>query len=181
MSRRAGTDGSLLRSLPWTLAALGVALLPHLPYLAPWITVAFVVCAGGRWLIETKRWRLPPAWMRVALSLACFVGVLASYESVSGVGPGSALLAIMAALKLMETRRRRDQFVLLFIAIFLIMAALLREQYLWSLPYLLVGVLITMTAWLQMAAREDSGIGERRRSGLCRSIPTPARPASRTR
>ncbi len=160
MSRRSGTDGSLLASLPWTLAALAFALLPHLPYLAPWITVAFLVCAGGRWLIELKRWRLPPAWLRVLLSLACFVGVLASYQSVSGVGPGSALLAVMAALKLLETRRRRDQFVLLFIAIFLVMASLLREQYLWSLPYLLIGVLITMAAWLQMAAREDCGIGD---------------------
>ena len=165
MKRRDGTDGSLLPSLPWTLAAVAFALLPHVPYLASWITVAFVVCAGGRWLIELRRWRLPPASLRVLLALACFVGVLASYESVSGVGPGSALLAVMAALKLMETRRRRDQFVLLFIAIFLVMASLLREQYLWSLPYLLVALLVTMSAWLQMAAREDAGIGESFRLG----------------
>ncbi len=160
MKRRVGTDGSLLPSLPWTLAAVAFALLPHLPYLAPWIGVAFVVCAGGRWLIELRRWRLPPPWLRVALALACFTGVLASYESVSGVGPGSALLAVMAALKLMETRQRRDQFVLLFIAIFLVMASLLREQYLWSLPYLLLALLVTMSAWLQMTARGGSGIGE---------------------
>ena len=87
MKRRDGTDGSLLPSLPWTLAALAFALLPHVPYLAVWITVAFVVCAGGRWLIELRRWRLPPAVLRVVLALACFTGVLASYESVSGVGP----------------------------------------------------------------------------------------------
>jgi protein-glutamine gamma-glutamyltransferase len=159
MKKRSGTDGSLLASLPWTLAALSFSLLPHVPFLPVWITLAFVVCAGGRWLVELRRWRLPPAWMRIALSLACFIGVLASYEAVSGVGPGSALLAIMAALKLMETRQRRDQFVLLFISIFLTMASLLREQYLWSMGYLFVSVLITMTAWLQMAARDGSGIG----------------------
>ena len=44
----------------------------------------------------------------------------------------------MAALKLLETRKRRDQFVLLFISIFLVMSSLLREQYLWSLPYLIL-------------------------------------------
>jgi len=159
VARRAGTDGSLLASLPWTLAALAFALLPHLPYLPVWISVAFAVCAGGRWLVEARRLRLPPAWLRVVLALACFTGVLASYESISGVGPGSALLAIMAALKLMETRRRRDQYVLLFIAIFLVMASLLREQYMWSLPYLLLATLVTMTAWLQMAAREGAHIG----------------------
>lgn len=151
MSRRNGTDGSLLPSLPWTLIALGFAVAPHVQYLPVWVTVTSVVCAALRWQIEKRRWRLPPAWVRIVLSLVCFVGVLASYESVSGVGPGSALLAVMAALKMLETKERRDQFVLLFICIFLIMSSLLREQYLWSLPYLLAGVLVTMTAWLRMS------------------------------
>jgi transglutaminase-like putative cysteine protease len=152
IKRRVGTDGSLLASLPWTLAALAFAIAPHVQYLSLWITATFLCCAAARWQIERRRWRLPPAWSRVILALGCFIGVLATYESVSGVGPGSALLAVMAAMKLLETRKRRDQFVLLFIAIFLIMSSLLREQYLWSLPYLILGVLITMTAWLRMSA-----------------------------
>lgn len=164
MKRRGGTDGSLLASLPWTLAALTFALLPHIPFLPVWITAAYIVCAGGRWLVELRRWRLPPAWLRIVLSLACFTGVLASFETISGVGPGSALLAIMAALKLMETRQRRDQFVLLFISIFLVMASLLREQYLWSLAYLFIAVGIIMTAWLQMAVRDGVRVGESFRS-----------------
>ena len=82
--------------------------------------------------------------------------MLFTYRTISGVGPGSALLAIMAALKLLETRQRRDQFVLLFIAIFLVMSSLLREQYIWSLPYLLLGVTLIMTAWLRMSADDDA-------------------------
>ncbi len=151
MSKRTGTDASLLTSLPWTLAALVFSVVPHLQFLPIWVTVIFLSCSVWRWLVERNRWRLPPAWLRIVLSLMCFIGVLASYESVSGVGPGSALLAVMAALKLMETKRRRDQFVLLFISIFLVMSSLLREQYLWSLPYLIAAVVITMTAWLHMS------------------------------
>jgi protein-glutamine gamma-glutamyltransferase len=153
MRRRGGTDGSLLASLPWTLAALAFAVAPHVQYLPPWITGTFLACAALRWQMERKRWRLPPAWARIVLSLLCFIGVFAAFDyTVSGVGPGSALLAVMAALKLLETRQRRDQFVLLFISIFLIMASLLREQYVWSLPYLLAGLVLTMTAWLRMAS-----------------------------
>ena len=151
MKRRTGTDGSLLASLPWTLGALAFSVAPHIQFLPIWVTTIFVGCSAWRWQVERKRWGLPPAWVRIVLALFCFIGVLASYESVSGVGPGSALLAVMAALKLLETRKRRDQFVLLFISIFLIMSSLLREQYLWSLPYLAVGVLVTMTAWLRMS------------------------------
>lgn len=174
MSKRSGTDGSLLNSLPWTLGALAFSVIPHLQFLPIWITTIFLACSAWRLQVERKRWRLPPAWVRIVLSLTCFIGVLASYESVSGVGPGSALLAVMAALKLLETRQRRDQFVLLFISIFLIMSSLLREQYLWSLPYLMAGVLFTMTAWLRMSDARKISIGRSLRTGgrlMAYSIP----------
>jgi transglutaminase-like putative cysteine protease len=166
MSKPRGTDGSLLASLPWTLSALSLALLPHVQFLPPWITAAFVLCAAWRYLIEKRRRLLPSTWLRGLLALSCFLGVLGTYSSVSGVGPGSALLAVMAALKLLETRKRRDQFVLLFIAIFLVMSSLLREQYLWSLPYLLVALLLIMTAWLRMSAtRAETALRSFRNSG----------------
>lgn len=149
--RRNGTDGSLLASLPFTLGSLAFAIAPHVPYLPIWVTATFFACAGGRWYIEKRRWRLPPPWLRITLAMLCFLAILFSYEQVSGVGPGSALLAVMGSLKLLETRVRRDQFVLLFIAVFMIMASLLREQHLWSLPYLIFSVVITMTAWLRMS------------------------------
>ena len=98
---------------------------------------------------------LPSPWVRGGLALVGFLGVFGTYSAISGVGPGSALLAIMAALKLLETRRRRDQFVLLFISMFLVMSSLLREQYLWSLPYLVFATLIIITAWLRMSAGES--------------------------
>ncbi len=152
MARGRGTDGSLLASLPWTLAATVFSLAPHVTFLPVWITAAFLFCGAWRYFIERNRRPLPSTWLRVLLALACFLGVLATYSTISGVGPGSALLAIMAALKLLETRTRRDQFVLLFIAIFLVMSSLLREQYLWSLPYLISAVFLIMTAWLQVSA-----------------------------
>lgn len=158
MARARGTDGSLLASLPWTLLALAFALLPHVPYLPAWITAALLACAIWRYSIEVRRKPVPPTLFRAVLALGCFLGVLYTYNTVSGVGPGSALLAIMAALKLLETRQRRDQFVLLFIAIFLVMSSLLREQYLWSLPYLIVGVVLIMTAWLRTAADDNESV-----------------------
>jgi protein-glutamine gamma-glutamyltransferase len=160
VKKRGTTDGSLLASLPWTLAALALAVAPHVQYLPMWISVALVACGALRWQIERKRWRLPPVWLRIVLPLAGFIGVFASFETISGVGPGSALLAVMAALKLLETRQRRDQFVLLFISIFLIMASLLREQHVWSLPFLVAGLALTMTAWLRLSAAPETRVRE---------------------
>ncbi len=151
-ARRRGTDGSLLSSLPWTLSSLALALTPHLQYLPAWIALTYLGCAVWRYVIEKRRAALPYAWFRALLALICFLGVLAHYQTISGVGPGSALLAVMASLKILETRKRRDQFVLLFIAIFLVMSSLLREQYLWSLPYMLLALVFICTAWLRMSA-----------------------------
>lgn len=155
MQRRKGTDGSLLASLPWTLAALTTALLPHLPFLPPWVTAVFLACAVSRLVIERQRWRLPGPLLRMTMAVSSFLGVQLAYGTISGVGPGSALLTVMAALKLLETHRRRDQYVLLFLSIFLVMASLLREQYVWSLPYMLLAVAMTMTAWLKMSVAAD--------------------------
>lgn len=155
MAKPRGTDGSLLSSLPWTIGALAVSVAPHLPHLPIWVIAAFFGCAAWRYVVERRRRPLPSVWLRAGLALLCFLGVFATYSTISGVGPGSALLAVMAALKLLETRQRRDQFVLLFISIFLVMSALLREQYLWSLPYLLVSILLIMTAWLRMSAAPE--------------------------
>ena len=166
MAKPRGTDGSLLASLPWTLVALAVALLPHIQFLPVWISAAFFVCGAWRYIIEKRRRPLPSTWFRALLALVCFLGVLATYSSISGVGPGSALLAIMASLKLLETRKRRDQFVLLFISIFLVMSSLLREQFLWSLPYLLGSVVLIMTAWLRMSAVEREPARQTIRTGL---------------
>ena len=134
------------------MGALTVALAPHVPYLPFWISGGFIGCAAWRYVVERRRRMLPSRWVRGGLALVCFLGVFGTYSAISGVGPGSALLAIMAALKLLETRRRRDQFVLLFISIFLVMSSLLREQYLWSLPYVIGSTLIILTAWLRMSA-----------------------------
>ena len=152
MARPRGTDGSLLSSLPWTLGALALSIAPHLPYMPIWVTAAFFGCSAWRYVIEKRRHALPSVWLRASLALACFLGVLATYSTISGVGPGSALLAVMASLKLLETRKHRDQFVLIFISIFLVMSALLREQYIWSLPYLLIAVFFIVTAWLRVSA-----------------------------
>ena len=160
MRKRRATDGSLLASLPWTLLAVAITLLPHVPYLATWIPLLFLACALARWTIERRRGRLPADIPRAIFTAAGFLGVLAQYGSLNGVGPGTALLSVMASMKLLETRTRRDQYVLLFIAIFLLMASLLREQYLWSLPFLVAGIWLIMTAWLRLSATQSAPIRE---------------------
>lgn len=144
-------DGSLNASLPWTVAALLVAYAPMAIVKPAWITLLVLSCALLRLLTEQRRMRLAPGWIRTPIGVVCFIAVLQTYGGINGVGPGGALLSVMAALKLLETRNRRDQFVLLFICLFLILASFLNEQYLWSAVYLLAAFALTLAAWSAVA------------------------------
>lgn len=137
-----------LPELVWLLATVTIAAAPHLPHVAAWISLSLLTAALWRLGAAMRRWPLPGRWSRGLLTLAGFLGVLFTYRRISGVDPGSALLMMMLALKLLETRRERDRVVVVLIAWFLLFAGFLREQALWSAGYLVLGMLLGTAALL---------------------------------
>lgn len=123
-----------LRPLCWSLAAFGSAVLLHVDRLPIWISV-FALGAGiARILLALRGAALPNAWLRVAIALALTLGVLAGFRTLNGLSAGSALLVAMGALKLLETRARRDDYVMLGVSLFLLLAACLDRQGLMRVP-----------------------------------------------
>jgi len=127
------------------LGALALALFPHVPQLPAWIILFAVAAAVWRVVVQLRQWRLPPRWVRVAVVLAAVFSVLASFRTLNGLEAGTALLVLMAGVKLLETRDKRDLSVLLLIAYVLLFAAFLYDQGLMQLPYMIV------TVWLLTA------------------------------
>ncbi|MGD9387406.1 MAG: DUF3488 and transglutaminase-like domain-containing protein [Gammaproteobacteria bacterium] len=141
-------DPTALR-LGWMLAALALALAPAVPRLPVWITAVFFGAAAWRLAIQRRGWRLPPRWLQLALAGTCVVGVLFTYRTLNGLEAGGGLLVVMGAMKLLETRSRRDLQVLAFIGFFLVMMQLLYDQPIWSLPWLAASVAAITLALLQ--------------------------------
>ena len=107
------------RRLGWTVAGLLAAMAPHALHLQGWVTaLALSVCAW-RMLAERRGWRLPGRLLRSFIALAATAMILLGYRGVTGLDAGTALLTLMAALKLLETRTPRDHVVLVFIGWFL--------------------------------------------------------------
>jgi protein-glutamine gamma-glutamyltransferase len=131
------------------LGALALALAPTVARLPPWVTGIFLGAALWRLAVQQLGWRLPPGWLRLGLALAGVLGVLATYRTFNGLEAGGALLVVMGAMKLLETRTRRDVQVLSFIGFFIVMMQLLHDQPIWSLPWLLVTVAAITFALLQ--------------------------------
>jgi protein-glutamine gamma-glutamyltransferase len=142
------SDPAALR-LGWMLGALGLALAPSVPRLPPWILGAFAIAALWRIAAQYFSWRLPPRWLRFMLSISCVFGVLLTYRTFNGLEAGGGLLVVMGAMKLLETRQRRDIQVLAFIGFFIVLMQLLHDQPIWSLPWLVLTVIAISIALLQ--------------------------------
>src|SRR5207248_3161759 len=84
--------------------------------------------------------------------------VLLEFHTVNGLAAGTALLMVMSGLKLLETRARRDQFVMVGAGLSLLLAACLDRQSLALAP------LYALEAWLAgsaLAAIASEGLGVR--------------------
>lgn len=133
------------RKLVWVIAGLTLAAVPHVPHLSPWIVVLALAAVVIRIVTELKRWSLPPKWLRIAVAFCALFGVLLTYRTLNGVEAGTALLIVMAGMKLLETRGVRDLTVIIFLSYFALFSAFLYNQELLRLPYMLA------TAWLLTA------------------------------
>ena len=138
------SDG--FKRLAWTTAGLGAALAPHLLRLEPWIAGFVLAAAAWRLMAERRGWRLPRGLVRGLIAGAATVGVFVSYATITGLDGGTALLALMSALKLLETRNARDHTVLIFIGWFLCLASFLYAQ------DVLTAAWVLPTVWLLAAA-----------------------------
>ena len=132
--------------LIWVVVGLALAALPHLPHVAAWIVLLAASCAAYRLTIDVQRWRLPPRWLRIVVACGALGGVLMTYRTLNGVEAGTALLIVMAGMKLLETTSVRDLTVVVFLAYFALFAGFLYNQQLLWLPYML------LAAWFLTAA-----------------------------
>jgi len=145
------------RRLAWTTGGLVAALGPHLLRLKPWVSGFVLAACAWRLLAELRGWRLPPPLLRGMIAGTVTAGVFLSYSTITGLDGGTALLALMSALKLLEARNARDQTVLIFIGWFLCLASFLYAQDVRTAAWVLPTVWLLAAALLVVSRRGDDG------------------------
>ncbi|MDJ0654284.1 MAG: DUF3488 and transglutaminase-like domain-containing protein [Xanthomonadales bacterium] len=144
-----------LTTVLWLLASLTLAVAPHLTRLPLWLPLVFVAAAAERLSHFFFRRPALPGWLRFGLTLACLAGVAGSYGTILGRQAGIALLCVMLALKLLETYRRRDVYLLISLAYFVVVTQFLFNQSIYMSVFLLVTVVI-ITATLIVTELQPS-------------------------
>jgi transglutaminase-like putative cysteine protease len=132
--------------LMWATVAFAAGALLNIDRVPPWVPVAALVCVGWRLMAMRRRIYLPGTVVRSVLALLLVAGVLVRFRTLNGLSAGTALLTLMGAIKLLETRAQRDQYIVLGAALFLLLAACLDRQGLLRAPLYLLHV------WLCCAA-----------------------------
>jgi transglutaminase-like putative cysteine protease len=143
--------------LAWTTAGLVAALGPHLLRLAPWVSAFVLGVAAWRLVAGRRGWGMPPGLLRGIIAAAVTVGVLLTYSTITGLDGGTALLALMSALKLLETRNARDHTILIFIGWFLCLASFLYAQDVATAAWVLPTVWLLAAALLRVSRRGRDG------------------------
>jgi transglutaminase-like putative cysteine protease len=101
-------------------------------------SAAWRLSIGFGWLRAPRR-RHGMRFLFGVITALLVAAVVASFRTINGLAAGTALLVVMGALKLIESRTRRDDGIVIGVSLFLLLAATLAAQSLWRLPlYLLI-------------------------------------------
>ncbi len=132
--------------LVWACAAFGGGVLLHVDRMPLWAAAAALALIAWRLVTARARGWYPGTTTRALLALGLVALVFSRFHTLNGLAAGTTLLVLMAALKLLETRQPRDEFVMVCAGLFLLLAACLDRQQLSRAP------LYALQAWVCCAA-----------------------------
>jgi protein-glutamine gamma-glutamyltransferase len=125
---------------------LALALLPHLGSLPTWVLVAVAALGGIRLALARRGGAAPPRGAKLLIAGLAIGLLFLQFRTFNGLSAGTALLALTAGLKLLETDTRRDVYAITLIIYFMSMSTLLEGDSFWLLTYIIgVGWLTTAT------------------------------------
>ncbi|AGA91409.1 transglutaminase-like enzyme, predicted cysteine protease [Thioflavicoccus mobilis 8321] len=135
---------------------LALAYLPLAQWLA--VRVSLFVAAAIALRLAALRWPAltPSRWLLLPLTAAGALNVLSAYASISGRAAGSALLATMLVLKLLEIRGKRDVRLLAILFGFLLASQFLFDQSPQLVAYLLLLLVADLALMADLTARTAS-------------------------
>lgn len=149
----------------WLSLSLLLVLVPHAPRMPVWISVLFLLLAGWRLYTVRTGKPLPHRYLIATVVVAMLAGVYLSYGTLTGRDAGVAMLAVLAGMKIAESRFLRDAYVVIFLGFFLVVTNFLYSESIPTGLYMLV-VVAVLTGALVAVTTESSALVPQRQLGL---------------
>jgi transglutaminase-like putative cysteine protease len=141
-----------LAPLVGLLAAATLTVAPHALWLPWWVDATTATLLIWRVALAVRSRALPARWLLLVLTLAGVIGVFFSYRTIMGRDAGVTLLVLLLFLKLMETRARRDVFVVAFLVYFVALSNFFYSQSIPTAGLMLLTVLIATATLVGFSA-----------------------------
>jgi transglutaminase-like putative cysteine protease len=135
-------------SLALLMFAQVVVVLPFALQLSPWIIAVGLFCGYWRAGVYQGRWSYPHRWVKALLVLASVVGVAVSGAGAFSLEAAASLLILAFALKLIEMKSRRDAYLVIFLAYFVIATQFLFDQSILVAVYELGAICVVTAAMI---------------------------------
>ena len=126
-----------------TVVALNVV--PFVGEVPIWILASSSIFIIWSALYVFRLVKLPNRFVRWIFAIACMTGVFLQFRSIIGQEPATALLILLASLKLLETVRYRDAMYVTFISYFLLMDYVLISQTLPATLFMIFSIALITT------------------------------------
>jgi protein-glutamine gamma-glutamyltransferase len=140
-----------LRPLLWTTAAFAAGALLNVDRIPLWATAVLIACAAWELSVAARKLPALPKAVQLILTFVLVACVVATFHTLNGLPAGTVLLVVMGSIKLVETRTRRDRYIVIGAAFFLLFAACLDRQALVRLPLYLGAAGLCCTALIVSA------------------------------
>ncbi len=138
------------KNIPLHLAALAIALVPHIPQLPLWVVFWCVIAWGYVLAVVKYRWPMPGKVMRLILTLGGTAVVLLMTGFSLDRYSSMTLLWIMASIKPMEIKTYRDEMATIFLIYFLAIASLFFSSSFSVGLYMAVSICVTTAVMIHI-------------------------------
>jgi transglutaminase-like putative cysteine protease len=146
-----------LGQLAWVVMCLALALLPRITLLPGWLTLTLAATAVIRLGLALRGREAPGRGIRFLIAAVSIGFLFLQFRTFNGLAAGTALLSLIAGLKLLETRARRDVHVLVMIIYFLCLATLLEGESFWLFAYFIGVCWLTTSTLLRLTDAAPKG------------------------
>lgn len=116
------------RDTLWLLGVLALSIYPHAGHMPWWCIGGVTVALVWRGYLAARDGALPPRWILLVAMLASMALTFLTFRSIFGREAGITLVSVLAGLKTLELRARRDAFVVTSLGFFLILTQFLYSQ-----------------------------------------------------
>lgn len=165
-------------AINWLIATLLLIALPHFLHLPAWLSMLFIAILGWRLMNSLRGWPLPEHHLllrvvHIGLALTAMVLVIAHYGMTIARDAGVAMLTVLLAFKLLETKNIRDYYLSCFLAFFLIATQFFFQESMLIVLLMIVNVLLLTNCMISVNDTHSSFPQRLKTSGVLLLQATP--------